>query len=137
MKALKLAIKKRLTDDSKYISFMGTPVVEPFQTYWFKPPVRPTFPETVLNMQPNISDQSSDPSFIITESVLSINVWTKDDVYEDIIKRIIQLLNQNPDIVTTGFRALLVSEPQDLFDDEFNVYGKNVMFNVHYRRALL
>ena len=137
MKALKLAIKKRLTDDTDYIALMETPTVEPFQTYWFKPPVKPTFPETVLNINPSTSDQSSDPSFIITNSVLSINVWTKDDVYEDIIKRIIQLLNQRPDTVTTGFRAILVSEPEDLFDDEFNVYGKNVMFNVHYRRALL
>ena len=137
MKALKLAIKKRLTDDTDYIALMETPTVEPFQTYWFKPPVKPTFPETVLNINPSTSDQSSDPSFIITNSVLSINVWTKNDVYEDIIKRIIQLLNQKPDTSITGFRAILVSEPEDLFDDEFNVYGKNVMFNVHYRRALL
>jgi len=137
MKALKLAIKKRLTDDDSYIALMGTPGAEPFQTYWFKPPVKPTFPETVLNINPSTSDQSSDPSFLITNSVLSINVWTKDDVYEDIIKRVIQLLNQKPDTAITGFRAILVSEPEDLFDDEFNVYGKNVMFNVHYRRALL
>ena len=137
MKALKLAIKKRLTDDTDYIALMETPTVEPFQTYWFKPPVKPTFPETVLNINPSTSDQSSDPSFIITNSVLSINVWATDDVYEDIIKRIIQLLNQKPDTSITGFRAILVSEPEDLFDDEFNVYGKNVMFNVHYRRALL
>ena len=137
MKALKLAIKKRLTDDTDYIALMGTPTGEPFQTYWFKPPVKPTFPETVLNIQSTNSDQSADPSFLITNSVLSINVWTKDDSYEDIIKRIIQLLNQKPDTTTTGFRAILVSEPEDLFDDEFNVYGKNVMFNLHYRRALL
>jgi len=137
MKALKLAIKKRLIDDSNYIALMETPTVEPFRTYWFKPPVKPTFPETVLNIQISSSDPTSDPSFLITNSVLSINVWTKDDVYEDIIKRIIQLLNQKPDTSITGFRAILVSEPEDLFDDEFNVYGKNVMFNVHYRRALL
>jgi len=137
MKALKLAIKKRLTDDASYIALMGTPGAEPFQTYWFKPPVEPTFPETVLNINSTTSDQLSDPSFLITNSTLSINVWTKDDAYEDIIKRIIQLLNQNPDTTTTGFRAILVSEPEDLFDDEFNVYGKNVMFDIHYRRALL
>ena len=137
MKALKLAIKKRLTDDASYIALMGTPTAEPFQTYWFKPPIAPTFPETVLNINSTTSDQLSDPSFIITKGVLSINVWTVDDVYEDIIKRIIQLLNQNPDTTTTGFRAILVSEPEDLFDDEFNVYGKNVMFDIHYRRALL
>jgi len=137
MKALKLAIKKRLTDDADYIALMGTPGAEPFQTYWFKPPVKPTFPETVLNISPSNSDQSSDPSFIITQSGLSINVWTKDDAYEDIIKRIIQLLNQKPDTSITGFRAILVREPEDLFDDEFEVYGKNVLFDVHYRRALL
>ena len=137
MKTLKLAIKKRLTDDDSYIALMGTPGSEPFQTYWFKPPVKPTFPETVLNIQSTNSDQSADPSFLITNSVLSINVWTKDDSYEDIIKRIIQLLNQKPDTSITGFRAILISEPEDLFDDEFNVYGKNVMFNLHYRRALL
>jgi len=137
MKALKLAIKKRLTDDDSYIALMGTPGAEPFQTYWFKPPLKPTFPETVLNISTNTSDQTSDPSFLITIGILSINVWTVDDTYEDIIKRIIRLLNQKPDTVITGFRAILVSEPEDLFDDEFNVYGKNVMFNVHYRRALL
>ena len=137
MKALKLAIKKQLTNDAKYIALMGTPGAEPFQTFWFKPPTEPTFPETVLNINTTTSDQSSDPSFLITNSVLSINVWTKDSAYEDIIKRIIQLLNQRPDTTTTGFRAILSSEPEDLFDDQFNVYGKNVMFNVHYRRALL
>lgn len=137
MKALKLAIKQRLTEDNDYLTLMGTPSSEPFQTYWFKPPQRPTFPETVLNLMPSVSDQSSDPSFIITESQLMINVWSKDDTYEDIIKRIIQLLNQKPDTVTTGFRAILVREPEDMFDDEFEVYGKNVIFDVHYRRALL
>ena len=137
MKVLKLAIKKRLTDDDSYIALMGTPGAEPFQTYWFKPPVKPTFPETILNIYSTASDQSSDPSFIITNSVLSINVWTKDDVYEDIIKRIIQLLNQKPDTSITGFRAIFISTSEDLFDDQFSVYGKNVMFNVHYRRALL
>ncbi len=137
MKALKLAIKQRLTEDNKYLALMGTPASEPFQTFWFKPPERPTFPETVLNLMPNVSDQSTDPSFIVTESLLSINVWTKDDTYEDIILRIIQLLNQNPDTRTTGFRAILTREPQDMFDDEFEVYGKNVVFDVHYRRALL
>ena len=137
MKALKQAIKKRLTGDGSYIALMGTPAAEPFQTYWFKPPKRPTFPETVLNLSGNVNDSTNDPSILATQGVLSINVWTKDDAYEDIIKRIIQLLHQYSDTVTTGFRTILLREPEDMIDDEFDVYGKNVMFNVHYGRALL
>ncbi len=137
MKAVKLAIKKRLTDDSIYISLMGTPAAEPFQTYWFKPPVKPTFPETVLNLQPGINDSSSGPEIVQGLWTLSINVWSKDDTYEDIIDRIIYLLNQKPDTVTTGFRAILSREAEDMIDDEFNVYGKNVMFDLHYRRAII
>jgi hypothetical protein len=137
MKALKLAIKKRLTDDSNYITLMGSPATEPFQTYWFKPPVQPTFPETVLNLQTGINNSSMGPEIVQGVWVLSINVWSKDDAYEDIIKRIIYLLNQKPDTVTTGFRAILSRDGEDLIDDEFNVYGKNVMFDVHYGRAII
>jgi len=137
MKALKLAIKKRLTDDSIYISLMGTPGAEPFQTYWFKPPVKPTFPETVLNLQPGINNDSMGPEIVQGVWGLSINVWSDDDAYEDIIERIIYLLNQKPDTVTTGFRAILSRDAEDLFDDEFDVYGKNVIFDVHYGRAII
>ena len=137
MKALKLAIKKRLTDDSEYIALMGTPAEEPFQTYWFKPPVKPTFPETVLNISTGGNDSTTDRSILPGVFSLSINVWSKDDAYEDIIERITQLLHQNPDTSITGFRAILSRDAEDLIDDEFNVYGKNVMFDVHYRRALL
>ena len=137
MKAVKLAIKKRLTDDGIYIALMGTPVTEPFQTYWFKPPIKPTFPETVLNLQQGINDSSIGPEIVQGLWTLSINVWSKDDTYEDIIDRIIFLLNQKPDTVTTGFRAILSREPEDMIDDEFNVYGKNVMFDIHYGRAII
>ena len=137
MKAVKLAIKKRLTDDSNYIALMGTPTSEPFQTYWFKPPVQPTFPETVLNLQTGINDNSIGPEIVQGVWTLSINVWSKDDVYEDIIDRIIYLLNQKPDTVTTGFRAILSRQAEDIIDDEFNVYGQNVMFDLHYGRAII
>jgi len=137
MKALKLAIKKRLTDDSIYISLMGTPGAEPFQTYWFKPPVKPTFPETVLNLQTGINNNAMGPEIVQGVWSLSINVWSDDDAYEDIIERIIYLLNQKPDTVTTGFRAILSRDAEDLFDDEFDVYGKNVIFDVHYGRAII
>jgi len=137
MKALKLAIKKRLIDDATYIALMGTPAAEPFQTYWFKPPLRPTFPETVLNLQPGVNDNSIGPEIVQGVWTLSINVWSKDDAYEDIIKRVIFLLNQKPDTVTTGFRAILSREAEDMFDDEFNVYGKNVIFDLHYGRAII
>jgi len=136
MKALKLAIKKRLTDDSLYISLMGTPVGEPFQTFFFKPPEKPTFPETVLNFQGIINSPEMGRDIQSRRIVLSINVWSKNDVYEDIIERIVQLLHQNPDTNTTGFRAILLREPEDMFDEEFRVYGKNVIFDVHYGRAL-
>lgn len=135
MKALKLAIKKRLTDDNTYIGLMGTPANEPYQTYWFKPPVQPTFPETVLNLTA-LHDEENSREILSFSCNLSINVWSKDDAYEDIIERIIQLLHQNPETVTTGFRAILTSEPQDLYDDELNVYGKNIIFDVKYGRSI-
>ena len=137
MKALKLAIKNKLTDDSDYITLMGSPASEPFQTYWFKPPIRPTFPETVLNIITGVNDSTIDRSILSGQFQLSINVWSEDDTYEAIVKRIIQLLHQAPETVTTGFRAIFLRETDDLIDEEFNVYGKNVMFNVHYGRALL
>lgn len=136
MKALKLAIKKRLTDDATYISLMGTPTTEPFQTFWFKPPEQPTFPETVLNIQGVDNESTIDRDILAKQCNLSVNVWSIDSAYEDVIERIIQLLHQKPDTDITGFRAILIREPEDLFNDQFNVYGKNVMFNVHYRRAL-
>jgi len=137
MKALKLAIKKRLTDDSTYIGLMDTPTAEPYQTYWFKPPKKPTFPETVLNLTVGANDTSNGKDILSGNFDLAINVWSKGDGYEDIVKRIIQLLHQSPDTVTTGFRAIYTGEPEDLEDDEFAVYGKRVSFNVFYKRSLL
>ena len=137
MKTLKLQIKKRLTDDATYIALMGSPTEEPFQTYWFKPPVQPTFPETVLTMGTIINDESNGRDLMSFRCPVSINVWSKDEAYEDIIDRIIQLLHQNPETTTTGFRAILNNEPQDMYDDEFNVYGKVVQFDVVYRRSTI
>ena len=136
MKTLKLQIKKRLTDDSTYVGLMGTPTAEPYQTYWFKPPVAPTFPETVLNIT-GVNDTSAGKDFLPGRFTLSLNVWSKDDTYEDIVKRIIQLLHQSPETGTTGFRAIYTGEPEDMYDDEFAVYGKRVVFDVFYRRATI
>jgi len=137
MKTLKQKIKTRLTDDADYIALMGTPGEEPYQTYWYKPPVKPTFPETVLNFQTAANNTAMGKDLLAGQFPLSINVWSKDDACEDIVKRIVQLLHQKPETVTTGFRAIYIREQDLPYDDDFNVYGKNVMFNVHYGRALL
>lgn len=137
MKDLKIQIKKRLTDDSDYISLMGSPTVEPYQTYWFKPPVQPTFPETVLTIVSADNDQSFGKDLLSRNCLLSINVWSKDEAYEDIAERIIQLLQHNPETSITGFRAILATETTDMIDDEFNVYGKLIQFNVWYRRSTI
>lgn len=137
MKDLKIQIKKRLTDDGEYITLMGSPAGEPYQTYWFKPPVEPTFPETVLTLVSVSNDQSMGKDLLSRNCLLSINVWSKDEAYEDIAERIIQLLQHNPESSITGFRAILNSETADLIDDEFNVYGKLIQFNVIYRRSTI
>ena len=137
VKALKWQIVNKLTSDATYLSLMGSPTVKPYNTYWFKPPDKPTFPEVVLNISSGENDVEMDGSILSGRFTLGVNVWSKSDEYESIAERIIQLLHQNPETDTLGFRAVYTGSDEDLIDDTFAVYGKRISFNVYYRRALI
>ena len=136
MKALKLAITKQMTNDTEYLALMGVPTVFPYRTFFQKPPEVPTFPEVVFNFASTNYDTSNGMKSISANITLNINVWSADDTYESIADRIKVLFHQKA-IGTTGAHAVLLREPQDMKDEEFNVYGKVVSFAAFYRRSNL
>lgn len=131
---LKEEIRDALIEDSTYLSLMGSPSEEPYQTYYFRNPERPTFPETVINLTPEINNQKLERNLLSTVYQLEILVLDKTDNYEDIAKRIIRILHQRPG-ANLGFRAVY-RRSSEMYDDEFNVYGRNLIFDVHFRRPL-
>jgi hypothetical protein len=136
MKELKLAVRQQMTNDSEYLALMGVPTSTPFQTFYLQPDNTPTFPETVFHFGSTGYDRSQDRHLMAADIVLNIMVWSEDDSYEDIIDRI-KVLFHHKTIGTTGAHAIIMNETDELKDEEFNVYGKQVSFNVYYRRPLL
>lgn len=135
MKDLKIAIAKVMTNDTEYLALMGAPADPPYQTFFLKPPEVPTFPETVFDFGSVVYDRGNDREMMAADIILNIRVWTDDDTYEDIVDRIKVLFHQKS-IGTTGAHAILAGEPQDLKDEEFNVYGKMMVFAVYHRRTI-
>ena len=135
MKVLKAAIRKQMTGDTEYLALMGAPSVYPYNTYFLECPKKPTFPETVFDFASTSYDTSNGAISTSADITLNINVWTKDDDYEDIIDRIKVLFHQKT-IGSTGAHAIMLREPQDRKDENFNVYGKVISFAIYYRRSI-
>lgn len=136
MKDLKLAITNQLVNDADYLALMEVPTEFPYRTYFEKPPEVPTFPETVFNFVSTGYDASQHAEMLAADIQLNITVWSKDDSYEDIADRIKVLFHQKT-IGNTGAHAVLLGEPLDRRDEDFDVYGKTIRFAVFYRRVNL
>ena len=135
MTTIKEQIRTMLTSDTTYLSLMGSPASPPYQTFYLRPPERPTFPQVVYELRPAIFNTDNDRALITSQIDLSITVWAKSNVYEIIVNRIIWLLHQVEN--SNGFKCIINSEPVELYDDEFNAYGLNITFRVHYRRCAI
>ncbi len=134
MRDLKEEIRNSLIEDSTYLALMGSPSEEPYQTYCLRNPERPTFPETIIRLMPGTYSQGLERDILSTVYTLEILVRDKTSNYEDIAKRIIRILHQRPG-ADLGFRAVF-RRSSEIYDDEFEVYGRNLVFDVHFRRPL-
>ena len=130
---LKKAIRNLLINDSRYLRLMGDPSDDVKHTYYLRAPIRPTFPETVYNIRPSAVNQLFEESFIVGNYSMSFSVWAQTNAYEEIASRIIFLLHHKNN--TEGFCAILIREPTEIFDNDFNAYGVTFDFDLHTRRA--
>lgn len=135
MNTVKTGLRSMLTSDATYKTLLGSPVAEPYKTYYMYPPTEPDFPFTVFWMGAGSFQDEHDRYIIARVSELYLNVWAQDNVYETIIERIIYLYHHKSNAY--GFRAILSREPQEIYDEEMNAYGKNIVFNLHFRRGII
>ena len=135
MTSTKTAIRNMLILDATYLSLMGSPSDTVKHTYYLRAPVKPTFPEVIFSIRPNITDQSFSKEFIVNVGTLLLEVWAKTNDYETIVERIIYLLNHANG--SAGFRAILSGEPAEMYNDDLNVYGLSLTFDLHMRRATI
>lgn len=135
MNAVKVGIRHILTSDKEYLSYLGYPQAEPYQTFYVRPPERPTFPEVIYTLAGDDFDQSFGRDLKVSNIETSFMSWSKDNVYEAIIDRIIYLLHHASD--SYGFVAILSGTSEELFDDDFEVYGRRVLFDIHYGRGII
>ena len=132
MNTLKAAVHALIVGDVEYLELMGYPPEPVFNTFYKRRPAKPTFPETILDFAPAEFDSEIDEELLVSRLEFNITVWAVDDGYEGILDRVIILLHgTNNDI---GLYCRLVRDVQELYDPEFNAYGKNVLFAGHYRR---
>ncbi len=131
MKQLRTDIWTALTGDAIYISRMGSPASVPFQTFYIQPPEKPTFPEVVFRFQGTSYNQEHGPDILSSKVQAVFAIWTSNDDYSIIGDRIIFLLHQKEQ--SNGWRAILASGSDEIYDSEFDVYGKRLTFDVSYR----
>lgn len=134
MTEIKEVVRNALINDATYLSLMGDPSADAYETYYMRPPERPNFPETIIHFEDEENSPEYEAAILVSGIPLIINVWSRDDAYEQIAERVIQLLHHIPQL-TQGFRAVMAEEPQELYDPDFNVYGKSLNFQVFYRRS--
>lgn len=136
---VKSTIEETLTGDPTYIDLMGNPD-SPYNTFYRRPPEKPSFPEVVWWLYPE-SFSGSDDAILNSIVLVNFNAWSLDksglDVtYDDIIERIQFLLHNKP-LASVGVRLVLSGTPIELFDEDFKVPGKNITFNMYYRRSTI
>ena len=131
--SLKKEIWDMLVEDSTYIGLVGSPSAVPYQTFYLRNPQRPTFPEVVFSLAPARVNKNLSPDFLATEHELKFRIRTRDNGYENIGDRIIQLLQHKPN-ADLGFRSV-VSQSKELVDHELRIFGKDLVFRVFYRRV--
>ncbi len=129
---VKLAIRNALYGDTSFMSLMNAPVAEPRNIFYWMPPDVPSFPMTVFWISGG-SYGSISEDILSSAGSLNFNVWAKDNSYEEIAEKLVKLLHQNT-TSSIGARIVLAGEPQELFDEETDAYGKNVVFSLFHRR---
>jgi len=135
LNTVKTAIYNRLVADVTYLALLGVPTSAPFQTFAERVPEEPTFPEVVIVYDGGPADQDYDRTTLVTVDTVTFTAWTKDDQFETILDRIVYLMHQKP--FSTGFRLILSSKTGEIFNEEFDAYGKGAIFDLHYRRATI
>lgn len=133
MTSIKESIRDRLTGDDTYMGYLGEPIDNFMRTYYLIPPEKPQLPIVVFSITPN-EYEAVDRDILSSVGDLNINVWAKTNVYEDIAERIIYLLHHD---TSMGMRVIMSREPNELYDQELDAYGKNLLFNLYYRRAMI
>jgi hypothetical protein len=134
MTDVKESVRDTLINDSDYLVLMGSPDGDSKNTFYFRPPERPTFPETVIVFQPEQINQEFGEHLIVGTTPCIINIWSRDDAYEQIAERVIELLHHSTGMAE-GIKVVMIEEPQEIYDQKFNTYGKSLSFAIFYRRS--
>lgn len=137
MTTLKEAIVDLLADDDTYRSLVGYPAGYPYKVYYLRPPEveRPDLPLVVFNFGPSAIDQNQDRPIIAYNVQGNFMVWSVDGQYEEIADRVIYLLHHGQN--SAGIKAVLSGQPEDLYDQQTNAYGKLIRFDIHYRSTII
>ena len=133
MKALRDAIHAKLVGDSTFLTLMGSPSAHPYRVFYLTPPEVPTFPEVVFRFEGAPADPESE--LVLTDPSLVITFYAATDAYHDLADRAIALL-KNQTIGTDG-TALYMGMVADLYDDEFNVWGRTDRYQIARRRTAI
>ena len=136
MTSVKTAIYNRLVADTTYLALLGVPTTAPYKTFVNLAPKEPTFPEVVLTFGDTITDQEFDGDTLVSVGGFIATAWTLDHTYETILDRIVYLVHQKP-FTTTGFRLIFAGRGEEIFNEEFDAYGKQARFDLHYRREII
>lgn len=131
---LKKEIRDILIEDPTYLALMGSPASAPYQTFYLRNPEKPTFPETVYSISGGLYSQNQARDILSSIPRLEVQIKSRDSAYEDIAKRIIKILHKQPS-ANLGFRAVY-RRSSEIYDDEHEVYGRNLIFDVHFRRPV-
>ncbi len=134
--ALKLAIRTTLTNDSAYIVAVGSPTSVPYNTFYLYPPQPPTFPQVVFWVRPGRFEPTNGRDILSTNYDLHFFIWSQNGNCETIKDRIIYLLHQVGNS-SNGFRTILNSEPEEVYDEKLNAWGVHIVFNLFYRREII
>ena len=135
MTTVKAAIYNRLVADVTYLALLGVPTTAPYQTFLNLAPKKPSFPEVILTFGETSTDQEFDGDTLVSVGGFIATAWTLEHTYETILDRIVYLMHQKP--FTTGFRLIFAGRGEEVFNEEFDAYGKQVRFDLHYRRETI
>ncbi|MFA4971745.1 MAG: hypothetical protein WC683_03980 [bacterium] len=132
MTDIKEAIRDLLKGDTTLLTLLGTPTAYPYQIFYKVPPKKPTLPEVVFWFEGSNEDEETDGALELNNVQMLLVSWGVTEVYDQIARRVKYVLHQKT-VNSTAYISH-TGWVSDVYDAEFNCWGRTDGYRIHDRR---
>ncbi len=133
---VKETIRNRLVGDTVLLEKLQNPTDEFKRVFWQYQPETPALPYVLLAADFGIAEPL-DRELLSCVGTLTVSIWARTNVFEEIAERVIYLLHQVSLSAVHAVRCVFSLENGELYDEQLNAYGKVLTFTLFTRRAIL